>query len=327
MKPVNLALKCVKSHITVSGSIHEQFILNYLNINQGLTIGGLLRRTLLGDIGGTAITAVKIANINHEFATIKGIREDILEILLNLKGIILKNSDKIFKLGYLKIKGPAIVTANAIKLPSGIEIINPHHYIATILEDITLDIQFLFEYGVGYKLANQKMLTVEHVCFSRNSRNLFEVDAIFTPIQKVDIKIENFYDPTHLNSPLYNSKEKLVLDIWTNGSISPKEAIKKSLDLTINVCQQLLKNGIVNMISNSLIDDNENINAIYNNISVEELELSIRTYNSLKNANINTVYDILKNSLLQLKDIKNLDEKSVNEILNTLNNKFGITLK
>ena len=171
------------------------------------------------------------------------------------------------------------------------------------------------------------MLTVEHVCFSRNSSNLFEVDAIFMPIQKVDIKIENFYDPTHLNSPLYNSKEKLVLDIWTNGSISPKEAIKKSLDLTINVCQQLLKNGIVNMISNSLIDDNENINAIYNNISVEELELSIRTYNSLKNANINTVYDILKNSLLQLKDIKNLDEKSVNEILNTLNNKFGITLK
>ena len=329
MKSINFGIKCVKSEITDLGSIHEQFVLNYLNQNQALTVGGLLRRTLLNEIGGTAITAIKISGIDHEFSTIKGIREDILEILLNLKGVILKNKNKFFKKGYLKISGPAIITANCIKFDSGIEIINPNHYIATIDENITVDMEFLCEYGLGYKLANQGFLTVEHVCFQRNSKNFLETDAIFMPVQKVNVSIENYSydDPSYLNSPLYKNKEKLVLDIWTNGSISPRDVLKESIEINLNLFQQLLENDIVNSIDNNLIGLGKTKNEIYNNISLEQLKLSIRTYNALKQFDINNVCDILKYSSIELKKIKNLGKKSFNEIFNLLKNKFGITLK
>ena len=329
MTVIGFALKCVKSEITDLGSIHEQFVLNYLHQNQAFTIGGLLRRTLLNEIGGTAITAVKISGINHEFSTINGIREDILEILLNLKGVVLRNINKFFKIGRLTIQGPAIITANCIKFPQGIEVVNPDHYIATIQDNVIIDMEFLCEYGLGYKLANQGFLTVEHVCFARKPKDFLEADAIFMPVQRVNVSVENYSenDPSHLNSPLYKNKEQLVLDIWTNGSISPKDVLKKAIQLNLNLFQQLLNNDIINMIDNDLIDFGKTKDEIYNNISLEQLKLSIRSYNALKKFNINTVCDILKYSSTDLKKIKNLGKKSFIEILNILKNKFGITLK
>lgn len=328
-REIDYAIKCVKSEITDLGSIHEQFVLNYLRKNQALTIGGLLRRTLLNEIGGTAITAVKISGINHEFSTIKGLREDTLEILLNLKGIILRNKNKFFKKGYLKIQGPAIITADCIKFQPGIEVVNPNHYIATIEESILIEMEFLCEYGLGYKLANEGIPTVEHVCFTNHSKNFLETDAIFMPVQKVNIQNEKYMydDAHHLDGTLYKNSEQLVLDVWTNGSISPKDALKESIRLNLNLLQQLFKNDIVNMISNNLIGLGKSKNEVYNTISLEQLKLSIRTYNALKESNINNVCDILKYSSIELKNIKNLGKKSFAEIFNILKNKFGITLK
>ena len=126
-----LCIKCLKSEITDSGGEYGQFVLDSLP-GQGVTIGTLLRRILLGNLGGTAITGVRIAGATHEFSTLEGVREDILEILLNLKGIVFKNNTQEPKLGRLKIQGPAVITANCMDLDSDLEIINPNHYIATI---------------------------------------------------------------------------------------------------------------------------------------------------------------------------------------------------
>jgi DNA-directed RNA polymerase subunit alpha len=326
MKAINFILKCVKSEITDLGSIHEKFILNDLNKNQAITLGGLLRRTLLNDIGGTAITAVRISGINHEFSTLKGVREDILEILLNLKGVVLKNIDKSVKTGHLTVKGPAIVTANCIKFQKGIEIINTDHYIATIEENVTINIEFICEYGLGYKLANQGCSNFEQLLYNKNAKDFLEIDAIFMPVQKVNFEVENFLK-NHSNDKIDKNKEHLILDIWTNGSASPKTVLKEAIQINFNLFSELLNNDVFDLRNQDLTFLNYTKDEIYNNISLEQLKLSLHCYNTLKELNINNVSDILKHSLEDLKKIKCLDQKYVNEILNILKNKFSITLK
>jgi DNA-directed RNA polymerase subunit alpha len=147
--------KCLKSETLESGSMYGQFVLNGLKSGHGISIGNLLRRVLLDDLGGTAITAIRIAGVRDEFTLITGVREDILEILLNLKGIVFKSTTEDVSLGRLKIKGPAVVTANSIELPSNVKIINPNHYIATISDSSFLEMEVKFEYGFGYRLATQ----------------------------------------------------------------------------------------------------------------------------------------------------------------------------
>ena len=151
----NIFIKCLNSEKIHSGACYGQFVVNALKPGQGITIGNQLRRVLLGDLGGMAISAVRIAGITHEFSTIPGVREDILEILLNLKGIVLKSKTQKTQFGRLKIQGPNVVTADSIQLPDNLEIINPNHYIATLSTSSILEIEFKFEYGTGYKLASQ----------------------------------------------------------------------------------------------------------------------------------------------------------------------------
>jgi len=279
----NLCIKCLKSEKTDSGALYGQFLLDSLSPGQGITIGNVLRRILLGDLGGTAITAVRIAGTTHEFSTIEGVREDILEIILNLKGLVLKNSDdQSVKFGRLKIQGPAVITANSIELSPGLEFINPNHYIATISNANILEMEFKFEYGKGYRLINQ--------ISSEKSIDFLQIDTVFMPVQKVDFKIESLYDINNKNN------ERLIIEIWTNGSITPKEAIYKSSELIINIFEGLLENKVQ-------IDTNQSIITIPNistenhiNISIEELQLSVRAYNCLKRAQINSVSDLLKYS-------------------------------
>ena len=207
----NLYIKCLKSEKIESGARYGQFLINSLRPGQGITVGNLLRRVLLSDLGGTTITAVRIAGVRDEFSIIPGVREDVLEILLNLKGIVFQTKSTDVQFGRLKIKGPAVITADAIQGPSDLKIVNPNHYIATISTPSVLEIEFKFEYGTGYKLAGQT--------FCDKSEDFLQIDAIFMPIQKVDFKIENVYDNSNYIT------ERLFLDIWTNGSISPDEAV------------------------------------------------------------------------------------------------------
>ena len=222
----NISITCLKSEKIESGSCHGQFLINSLKPGQGITIGNQLRRVLLNDLGGVAISAVRIAGVSHEFSILPGVREDILEILLNLKGIVFKNKSRTPEFGRLKIQGPAVITADLIQLPSNLEIVNPNHYIMTISTSNILEIEFKFEYGTGYKLASQTFL--------EENENYLQLDTIFMPVQKVDFKIENVYDNSNIS-------ERVFLDIWTNGSISPDEALKSAAQLTIDLFSFLVK--------------------------------------------------------------------------------------
>ena len=307
----DISIKCLKSKQIESGACHGQFVIDSLNSGQGITIGNQLRRVLLSDLGGTAISAVRIAGINHEFSTIPGVREDILEILLNLKGIICKSTTQSTQFGYLKVQGPIVITADSIQLPSDIKIINPNHYIATISTSNIVEIEFKFEYGTGYQLTSQ--------IFTEENANYLQLDAIFMPVQKVDFKIENISDDSN------NTNEKLFMDIWTNGSILPIEALETAATIIIDLFTLLINNINEN---NNTKPDNEIISIEpYTNIAIEELQLSVRAYNCLKKAQINTVGDLLQYSPEKLQELKNFGRKSADEVFFTLKNKLGIILK
>ena len=309
----NLYIKCLKSEKIESGARYGQFLINSLRPGQGITVGNLLRRVLLSDLGGTTITAVRIAGVRDEFSIIPGVREDVLEILLNLKGIVFQTKSTGVQFGRLKVKGPAVITADAIQGPSDLKIVNPNHYIATISTPSVLEIEFKFEYGTGYKLAGQT--------FCDKSEDFLQMDAIFMPIQKVDFKIENVYDNTNYIT------ERLLIDIWTNGSISPEEAISSASEFIIELFNSLLQNKFTQD-----PNDLEKTSPIvpinpHTNIAIEELQLSVRAYNCLKRAQINTIGDLLEHSPEKLQELKNFGRKSADEVFATLKNKLGIVLK
>jgi len=308
----NISIKCLKSEKIQSGTCHGQFLINSLRPGQGITIGNQLRRVLLGDLGGIAISAVRIAGVSHEFSTIPGVREDILEILLNLKGIVLKSKTQEKQFGRLKVQGPSVITADLIELPSNLEIVNPNHYIATISTLNSLEIEFKFEYGVGYKLASQT--------FSDEADNYLQLDTIFMPVQKVDFKIENVYDTAN------NITERLFLDIWTNGSITPNEALESASKIIIDLFTLLINNK--DTTENHQLETKTRTTRIepYTNIAIEELQLSVRAYNCLKKAQINTVGDLLQYSPEKLQELKNFGRKSADEVFSTLKAKLGISL-
>ena len=308
----NIFIKCLNSEKIQSGACHGQFVINALKPGQGITIGNQLRRVLLGDLGGMAISAVRIAGVTHEFSTIPGVREDILEILLNLKGIVLKSKTKKTQFGRLKIQGPNVVTADLIELTDDLKIINPNHYIATLSTSSILEIEFKFEYGTGYKLASQTFL--------EEDENYLQLDTIFMPVQKVDFKIENVYDSSN------EITERLFLDIWTNGSILPTEALESASQIIIDLFAALIHN--TDKTENNREDIKTDSISIepYNNIAIEELQLSVRAYNCLKKAKINTVGDLLQYSPEKLQELKNFGRKSADEVFLTLKNKLGISL-
>ncbi|MBC8298776.1 MAG: DNA-directed RNA polymerase subunit alpha [Pelagibacterales bacterium] len=307
--------KCLKSESDESGSLYGQFLIDSLSPGQGITIGNLLRRILLNDIGGTSITAVRIAGAKNEFSLITGVREDILELLLNLKGIILKSSNKETKFGHLKIQGPSVITAGLINLPENLKIINPDHYIATISSSNILEIEFKFEYGTGYKLAMKN--------FQNNKENFLQIDAVFMPIQQVDFKVENIYD----NSKETEVTERLILDIWTNGSILPEDAIADASKFIIDLFKSLTDARKTTQSKDLKTDNNILPLNPHTNIAIEELQLSVRAYNCLKRAKINTIGDLLKYSPEKLQELRNFGRKSADEVFMTLKNKFGIIFK
>jgi len=310
---INPSIKCIKSETSESGTMYGQFLIDSLNCGQGITFGNLLRRILLGDLGGTSITAVRIAGIRDEFSVITGVREDILEILLNLKGIILKSSTLEPQFGRLKVQGPAVLTANLIELPSTLEVVNPNHYIATISTSNLLEIEFKFEYGTGYRLADQT--------FHHKNEDFLQMDAIFMPVQKVDFKIETIYDNTD------EASDRLILNIWTNGSISPEDAIYEASQLVIDFFNSLMENKVTQKIQDSTVSVVEPSLDPHTNIAIEELQLSVRAYNCLKRAQINTIGDLLEYSPEKLQELKNFGKKSADEVFMTLKNKLGIVLK
>lgn len=300
-------IECVESKHDNTRDSYGKFILEPLNQGQGITVGNALRRVLLSDLEGSAIVAVRIAGVNHEFSTIPGIREDVLEIILNLKEVVLKNHSKEPLIGRLRVQGPSIVTAANFDLPPEVEIIDSKQYIATICSNNILEMEFRIETGKGYQISEKLV--------DETSIDFLQVDAIFMPVKKVSYQVEEIrYDQHSL-------KDRLTLEIWTNGSVSPQEAIGQSSIILTNLFSPL-KTINFKPEEEKFLPEGTRINQIL----IEELHLSVRAYNCLKRAQINSVADLLDYSQEDLLEIKNFGQKSAEEVIDALQKRLGINL-
>ena len=300
-------IECIESKTEETNQQYGRFILEPLKQGQGITLGNSLRRTLLADIQGTAIVEVRIAGVNHEFSTITGVREDVLEILLNLKEIVLKNRSDEPQVGRLKVQGPAVVTAGLLEVPPEIEVIDKRQYIATVCNNTIFEMEFRIEQGYGYKLADN--------CINDKSLNFLNIDAVFMPVKKVNYTVQE----KRINAKLI--QEKLILDIWTNGSLSPQQAIGEGSKILTNLFHPLTN---IHLKPTQQKEEKQHHNI--NQISIEELKLSVRAYNCLKRAQIRSISDLLDYSQEELLEIKNFGQKSAEEVIEALRNRLGINL-
>jgi len=298
-----------KSSVEESGKLTGHFLLQSLEAGQGLTIGNALRRVLLSNLEGTAITGIKIPGVAHEFSTIPNVREDVLEIFLNLKQIVLKSEKQTPIFGTVSINGPGVITASSIKFDDeDIEIVNPNQYIATFSGNDTLTFDLRVEKGIGYQFAEQ----------ANNNDNIdfLAIDAVFMPVLKVNYKINNVY--------LGYSKttESLILEVTTNGSVSPEKALSEA-------AQKLMTWFSCLTSEQSLAPQKEmEVEPLAQNdvILIEELQLPVRAYNCLKRAGINSVDDLVNYSQEEIREIKNFGKKSAQEVFQALKDKFDIVL-
>nr|Q01569.1 RecName: Full=DNA-directed RNA polymerase subunit alpha; Short=PEP; AltName: Full=Plastid-encoded RNA polymerase subunit alpha; Short=RNA polymerase subunit alpha [Pyrenomonas salina]BDA97791.1 RNA polymerase alpha subunit [Rhodomonas sp. NIES-698]CAA46702.1 DNA-directed RNA polymerase alpha subunit [Pyrenomonas salina] len=300
-------IECIESTREGLRDHYSKFCLEPLNQGQGTTLGNALRRTLLADLEGTAIVAVRIAGVSHEFSTIPGIREDVLEILLNLKEVVLKSQIGTSGVGRLRVQGPAIVTTNHLELPSEIELIDPNQYIATICGNNILEMEFRIETGKGYNLVERDS--------DESSIDFLQVDAIFMPVKKVNYLSKDIRSENNL------IQEQLTLEVWTNGSIDPQDAVSQAGKILTELLFPLKEINFKPDDSESIIEDSK-----INQILIEELQLSVRAYNCLKRAQIHSVADLLDYSQEDLIEIKNFGQKSAEEVIDALQKRLGINL-
>lgn len=300
-------IECIESKTEGNREHYGHFTLEPLKQGQGITVGNSLRRTILSDLEGTAIVAVRIAGINHEFSTITGVREDVLEILLNLKEVVLKSYSRESQIGRIRIQGPAIVTAGLFDLPPDVKIIDPKQYIATICNNTIFEMEFRIENGRGYHLIEKGI--------DKKSIDFLQIDAVFMPATRFNYIVEE----KRISSTLI--QEKLSLEIWTNGSLSPQEAISEGANVLTNLFHPL-----TNINFKPINDGNPLYEQQINQVLIEELQLSVRAYNCLKRAQIHSISDLLDYSQEELLEIKNFGQKSAEEVIEALQEKLGINL-
>ncbi len=300
-------VECVESDTGSDRSSYSKFVLEPLDRGQGITVGNALRRVLLSNIEGAAVTAVRIAGVSHEFMTVPGVREDVLDVLLNMKEVVLK-SYSAPHIGRLRIEGPVTITAGMFDLPQEVQVIDPDQYIATLSAGSTLEMEFRVEKGVGYR-------AIERSRDEGSAIDFLQIDAIFMPVRKVNYTIED----ARVNGSV--EKDRLILEVWTNGSLTPQEALSQAADTLVGLFNPLREIDFAPIED----DDNDDIDPA-NQIPIEELQLSVRAYNCLKRAQINSVSDLLDYTQEELLEIKNFGAKSAEEVIQALQDRLGITL-
>ncbi|MCC5609036.1 DNA-directed RNA polymerase subunit alpha [Nostoc sp. CHAB 5834] len=301
-------IECVESNTEESRNHYSKFVLEPLERGQGTTVGNALRRVLLSNLEGTAVTAVRIEGVSHEFATVPGVREDVLEILMKMKEVILKNYSSQPQIGRLVVRGPATITAAHFDLPSEVEVIDPTQYVATIAEGGKLEMEFRIEKGKGYR-------TVERGREEATSLDFLQIDSIFMPVRKVNYSVEESRGEGLI------PKDRLLLEVWTNGSISPQEALSSASAILVDLFNPLKDISLEPTDTGSEIPDDPTAQ-----IPIEELQLSVRAYNCLKRAQVNSVADLLDYTQEDLLEIKNFGQKSAEEVVEALQRRLGITL-
>lgn len=303
----NFQCECIDLNLQTPTDYFGRFVFKPLGVGDGITIGNLFRRILLTNLPGISIVGVRIAGVNHEFSTVPGVREDVLEILLNLKDIIFKSQKEKESFGRFKIQGPAIITAANIELDPDIEVINPSQYIATIANNSILEMELKLDWGKGYVLAENQTM--------EEPTDFLKVDTVFMPIRRVVYNIETSISDT------FEKQEQLILDIWTNGSITPLEAVSVTSKTIVDWFQDLDPFNQKTSLNEPLIEQID-----IRLLPIEELHLSARAYNALKRAQINLIGELLMFSLSDLRKIKNFGQKSIQEVASAVETTYGICI-
>lgn len=307
-------VQCLQSTEKTETELYSKYYIGPFIKGQSTTIGNTLRRVLLSSLQGLAIVGARINDINHEFSTIPHVKEDVIDILLNLKQIVFKGNINEPTLARLKVKGPGIITAQDIELPPNVKLIDPRQYIATITAKGDVEMEFLITRGQNYL----KNTTLESIIPS----GFLSVDAVFMPVKKVNFFVETAQ--TGNSSDL----ESLILEIWTNGSLTPAEALSTSAEVLGNSFELLkITNTTSTLAINKEIYQAEDNPEQLDTIFIEELELSVRAYNCLKRANIHTVSDLMKYSANDLLEFKNFGQKSADEVCESLKKRFDMDLR
>ena len=277
------------------------FVVEPLERGYGTTLGNSLRRVLLASLPGAAVTSINIEGVLHEFDTVPGVREDVMQIILNVKGIAVKSYVQDEKIIELDVEGPAEVTAGDILTDSDIEIVNPDHYLFTIGEGSSFKATLTVNSGRGYVPADQNKKDDAPV-------GTLAVDSIYTPVTKVNYQVE----PARVGSN--DGFDKLTLEILTNGTIIPEDALGLSariltehLNLFTNLTEIAIATDVMKEVDTA--SDDRVLER-----TIEELDLSVRSYNCLKRAGINTVHDLTEKSEPEMMKVRNLGRKSLEEV-------------
>ena len=284
---------------------YGKFVVEPLERGFGTTLGNSLRRVLLSSLPGVAVTSVKIDGVVHEFSTIEGVKEDVTEIVLNVKGIIAKLYSEGTKTVYIEASGEGVVTAGDIKADSEVEILNPEHPIATLGPEAVLNMELTLSHGRGYVPADRNK-TPQTVI------GVIPVDSVYTPVKKVNYTVEN----TRVKD--LTDFDKLTLEVWTDGTIAARDAV--SLGARILCDHFMLFTDLSETMGSksTVVEKSPDIRDKVLEMTIEELDLSVRSFNCLKRANINTVEDLISKTEDEMMKVRNLGRKSLEEVINKL---------
>ena len=286
---------------------YGKYVINPLERGFGQTLGNSLRRIMLNSLPGAAATSVRIDGVQHEFSTIDGVREDVAEIILNIKLLSVKMHTDMTKIVTIDAFGPCEVTAGDIKTDEEVEIINPELHIAQLSEGAHLSMQITLETSRGYVTAERNKQLVNERTRTPMPIGTIAIDSIFTPVRKVSYSVED----TRVGQ--VTDFDKLTIEVWTNGSILPEEALASAAQILINNMHLFtdLTNNVVH------VDYNEPESGKKEKVlemTIEELDLSVRAFNCLKRAGINTVAELVQKNQEDMMKVRNLGKKSLEEV-------------
>jgi DNA-directed RNA polymerase subunit alpha len=289
-----------------------KFIIEPLEPGFGYTLGNSLRRTLLSSIPGAAVSSVKIEGVLHEFSTISGVTEDVTDIVLNVKEMVIRSELEEPATLYLKAKGPGDVKAGDISPPAGVEILNPDLHIGTLGKSASFEMELTVEGGVGYRTAEQNKK-------ARDPIGVIPVDSIFSPVRRVSYAVE----ATRVEQ--MTDRDRLILDVQTDGSVSPREAVASAGTTLVELANLF---GELSESPGLSLGPAEGEGELAGDLAlpIEELSLSVRSYNCLKREGINSVGELIQKTEQELTDIRNFGQKSIDEVKAKLD-ELGLSLR
>lgn len=294
---------------------YGKFVVEPLERGYGTTLGNSLRRVLIASLPGAAITSMQIDGVLHEFSTVEGVTEDVTQIILNLKKVSLKLDSEDQKNLELDVKGPAEVTASDIQGDNEVTILNPDLHIATVADGAELHIKLTADKGRGYLSANDNKARMDDLAIG-----VLPIDSIYTPIERVNYTVEN------ARVGQRNDYDKLTLDVWTDGSLTPTEAVSLGAKILTEHLAMFVDLTETAQTAQVMVEKEETHKEKMLEMTIEELDLSVRSYNCLKRAGINTVKELTDRTVSDMMNVRNLGQKSLEEIKLKLND-LGVSFR